>query len=236
MYWTFIGFLSLAVIALVVYPLRRRLLTVAVIVLALPAGAVPLYLYLGMPDQPDRPLVQRTEELKLAEQARQLDEYTRVLATRLEERPDDAEAWATLGSLYIFLRRFPESAEAFGRVHELRPEEADAAADHGEALVHASGGVISNTAEKMFATAVATDPKHAKARFYLGSALAQRPNKLAKAIEVWRDLEQDASPDAPWLDVLQRNLRLAEAELASLADAGPRTDAETGTPGTGGEE
>ena len=208
-----------------------RRLTMAAIALGLPAGAVSLYLYLGMPSQPDRPLVQRTEELKLVEQAQQLDEFTRTLAARLEERPDDAEAWAMLGRLYRMLGRLPKSAEAYGRVHALRPEEADAAADHAEALVHVSEGGVSDAAEKMFAAAVATDPKHVKARFYLGSALAQRPKELAKAIEVWSSLEQDASPDAPWLDVLRQNLRIAEAELASLAEARPEIGPDAGTPG-----
>ena len=302
MFWTSVGFLSLVVIAAVVYPLMRRgaraadqttpgvgvyreqlaeidrelasgLLTeeqavaarleierriiaipraaktssagigvlgrrlaVAAVVLGLPAGAVPLYLYLGMPHQLDRPLAQRTEELKLREQAQQLDEFSNTLVARLEERPDDVEAWVMLGRLYNMLRRFSESADAYGRVHALRPGEADAAVDHGEALVYASRGFVSDAAKKLFVAALESNPKHLKARFYLGSALAQRSDQIPKAIEVWSGLVKDAPPDAPWLETVRRNLRVAEAELADLTEARPEIKPDAGMRGADAQE
>ncbi len=192
---------------------------VAAIAVGLPAGALSLYLYLGMPNQPDRPLAQRAEELKLAEQARRLDERTKALAARLEERPDDAAGWATLGRLYNTLGRFSESMEAYALRHALRPEAAPAAADHGEALVYASRGYVSDTAQALFEATLEIDLENVKARFYLGSALAQRAEELPKAIEIWSNLEKDSPPDAPWLEVLRENIRVAKAELAATATA-----------------
>jgi cytochrome c-type biogenesis protein CcmH len=209
-----------------------RRLAVAVIALGLPAGAISLYLYLGMPNMPDRPLAQRTEEVKRMAQLRQLDAYARKLTVRLQERPDDAEAWGLLGRLYNMLGRIRESADAYGRAHALRPAAADAAADHGEALVHLAKGRVPDAAEAMFVAAIKIDPKHAKARFYLGSALAQRPQELPQAIAVWSSLEKEAPPDAPWLDALRQNLRVAEADLAGLTAAQPEIGPDADLPGT----
>lgn len=192
-----------------------RSFMVAIIAVGLPAGALSLYLNLGMPNQPDRPLAQRVEELKLAEHAQQLDERTKVLVARLNERPDDAAGWATLGRLYNTLGRFSESTEAYARRHALRPEAAPAAADHGEALVYASRGYVSGTAQGLFEATIEIDPENVKARFYLGSALAQRAKELPKAIEIWSNLEKDSPPDAPWIEVLRENIRVAKAELAA---------------------
>ncbi len=189
----------------------------AAIAVGLPASALSLYLYLGTPNQPDRPLAQRTEELKLAEYAQQLDERSKALAARLEEHPDDAAGWATLGRLYNTLGRFSESTEAYARRHALRPEAAPAAADHGEALVYASKGYVTGTAQGLFEATLEIDSENVKARFYLGSALAQRAEELPKAIEIWSSLEKDSPPDAPWLEVLRENIRVAKAELADTA-------------------
>lgn len=211
-----------------------RGLTVAVIALALPAGALFVYLTLGMPTLADQPLASRTQELKFAKQMRQVEEFLTILAARVEKRPEDAIAWDKLGRLYSLLGKFPESTKAYGRVHALKPQEADAAANHGEAMVFESEGTVTKPAEKIFAEILATNPKHVKARFYLGSALAQRPKGLARAIEVWSGLEADSPPDAPWLKVLRQNLRLAETELASLTQTDPKTAPAAGTPPVAG--
>lgn len=256
MFWASVGALSLVVISVVLYPLARRrvrstsaaktpwpgigaigrALTMATIAVGLPAGALSLYLHLGMPNQPDRPLAQRTEELKLMEHARRLDEFSKTLVARLKEYPDDAEGWAMLGGIRRTLGRFTESADAFARAHALRPAAATAAADHGESLVHVSKGIVSEAAERMFVAALAVDPKHVKARFYLGSALAQRPEELPKAIEVWSSLERDSPPDAPWLDTLRQNIRLVEAELVNTTKARPEIGSNVSAPGANAEE
>lgn len=195
-----------------------RVFVASAITLGLTVGAVTLYLTLGMPGQPDRPLAQRSEELRFAEQANQLDEYSKTLAARLEKDPSDAEGWAVLGRLHRTFGRFTESADAFEQVHELRPDAPGAAVDHAEALVHVAQGTVSRKAENMFAAALAADPENVKARFYLGAALARRPDDIAEAIEIWRDLERDSPPDAPWLDMLRQNIRLAKADLAALTN------------------
>ncbi len=192
---------------------------VAAVAVGLPASALSLYLYLGAPNQPDWPLAQRTDELKAAEFVQRLDERSKALKARLEESPDDAAGWATLGLVYKALGRFSESAEAYARRHALRPETATAAADHGEVMVYASQGYVSGAAQSLFEATLEIDPEHVKGRFYLGSALAQRVEEIPKAIEIWSSLEKDSAPDAPWLEVLRENIRVAKAELAATAPA-----------------
>ncbi len=213
-----------------------RTFVAAAITLGLTVGAVSLYFFLGMPGQPDRPLAQRTDELRFAEQAHQLDEYSKTLAARLEKDPGDAEGWAVLGRLHRAFGRFTESADAFARVHELRPDAARAAVDHAEALVHVAQGTVSRKAENMFAAALAADPQNVKARFYMGAALARRPDDIAEAIEIWRDLERDSPPDAPWLEMLRQNIRLAMADLEAITESRRAVDAKSDGASSGGEE
>ncbi len=88
----------------------------------------------------------------------------------------------------------------------------------------------------MFEAALGADPKYVKARFYLGSALAQRPEEIPKAIELWSRLEKDSPPDAPWLEALRQNIRVAKAELAAITQAGQGADPGTARAGTGAEK
>ncbi len=201
-----------------------RTLTAAAITLVLIAGAFSIYSNLGRPDQQDRPLATRTEALQLAQHTQRMDELSRNLAARLEENPGDAEGWAMLGRVHQVFGRFTESADAFARVHALRPKTATAAADHAEALVHVSEGIVSEAAERMFVETLSVDPKHVKARFYLGMALAKRPDEIARAIELWSSLEKDSPPDAPWLEALRANIQVARADLAAITEARHRSE------------
>ena len=112
--------------------------------------------------------------------------------------------------------RYGAAAEALSRAAALAPSDADLAASWGEALVHAAGGAVAPDAARRFDAALAIDPAHPAARYYLALAAAQAGDSRA-AFDAWTALAEDAAPDAPWLPELRLRLR----ELAGALGIDP---------------
>jgi len=186
------------------------------VALALPAGILSIYLSIGSPHSPDKPLAERTEELKWAAKASQFESMINKLADRLKDNPGDTKGWVMLGRSYNALGRMRESADAYLRAYGLDPENPMIAVNYGEALVYANEGHVSKTAREAFETALKLEPDNLKGRFFLGFAKAQNADELAEAIEIWTGVERDAPPDAPWLAGLQEQLKRAKKNLGKI--------------------
>ncbi len=190
---------------------RRAL--IVVIVLLLPAGTVAVYAKLGAPGYPDRPLAQRTDELRQMAETKRFEEMVEGLAAKMEKNPDDVKGWAMLGRSYMVLGRRSESAKAYARAYDLSPEDPAIASAYGEALVHAGDGLVPDLARSLFEQTLERNPDNVTAQFYLGLAYAQTNNELPRALEIWTKLEKNSPPDAPWLATLKRHIRLLENKL-----------------------
>ena len=119
------------------------------------------------------------------------------LVKRVQQYPQDVQAWRYLGQAYMEARDPRDAAKAFAKVIELSGRsdpEVDAA--YGEALVAANNGAVTEDAEKAFLVALRLDPHNAPARFYLGLARAAR-NDRTGAIEMWQSLLADIPATAP---------------------------------------
>lgn len=79
----------------------------------------------------------------------------------------------------------------------------------GELMVDLAGGRVSPEAGEAFARALERDPRDPRARFYAGLALRQR-GQTQQALAVWRALEADSQPDAPWMGMLKAEIAKAE--------------------------
>ena len=179
-----------------------------VALVGVPLLSLALYALVGAPSVPDLPLAARAPEPAVPAT---LAEAVERLAERLDERPDDLEGWLLLGRSQATIGRFADAAESFARAAALAPPDADIAASLGEALFHAAEGVVTPAAARQFEAALAVDPAHPVARYYLGLASAQAGD-LAGAFDAWTALAADAAPDAPWLPEVRQQLRaLAEA-------------------------
>ena len=60
-------------------------------------------------------------------------------------------------------------------------------------------------AHAAFTKALKFDKRDARARFYLGLAETQI-NESRRAVAIWRDLEKDSPPDAPWLSMVKEHI------------------------------
>ncbi|MGF1552841.1 MAG: c-type cytochrome biogenesis protein CcmI [Paracoccaceae bacterium] len=202
---------------------------------AAPLLGAGLYLAIGNPGAPDRPLsvrdlvaearAQRPSQAEAAARAAAEDVrgpraapggegYARLVA-ELErvtaERPQDVEGQRLLASAYLRQERFAEAWPVLDRLIALEGENApaDLFAAKAEAMVLAAGGYVSPEAEDALAVALERQPSLPVARYYAGHALAQS-GQVEEALALWRRLERDAPSDAPWLGMLRQILARAD--------------------------
>jgi cytochrome c-type biogenesis protein CcmH len=199
---------------------RRRVAAVAVL-LALPALAAGIYLTLGAPQLPGQPLAQRA---RTPLQERPLDNLVAQVEAHLEKNPDDARGWEVIAPVYMRLGRFDDAVKAWRNALRISGATADREANLGEALMGLANGIVTGDAKAAFDRALAQDPKHLKARFFLGVA-AYQDGRNAAAAEVWRAILADVPPASPWGPMLRQSL--AQVEGAASAPA-PSANAPSG--------
>jgi cytochrome c-type biogenesis protein CcmH len=193
----------------------RLVLAALGLVVVVAAGAV--YLAIGSPRVPDQPVAERVPP----DAPKDFAESAERLAKRLEDHPDDGEAWLLLARTQAVLERYHAAAESYRRAMALTGGRADAASGYGEMLVLSSNGTVTPAAREAFETAFAKDPSNAPARYYLALAAAQA-GRPAEAIEAWRKLEADAPPDAQWRASLQQKIEETAREAGLPVPEGPR--------------
>lgn len=189
--------------------LARRFAATAALV-GVPLAALGLYLMLGSPELPDRPIAERltapTQEQDIA-----------VLIARVEghlaENPDDGRGWELIGPVYARLGRFSDAAVAYGNAIRLLGSTAAREADLGEAITRANGNVVTPEARAAFERAATLDDAAVRPRFYLAAALDQS-GKTEQAIAAWRELLRDAPDGAPWVPVARQALARLEGSPA----------------------
>ena len=187
---------------------------IAAIAVAVPAGAIGLYLYLGSPGAPGQPFAERGTATADAE-AGDREGFRAVvgrLAERLLRNPDDLKGWLLLGRTYMTLERYDAAANAFRRAMGLGDNRADIAVDYAEALALADGGPITPEVRQIFEGVFAAEPGNTKARYYLGLAKAQQGD-VRGALQDWVDLRVLSPPDAPWHPVLEQQIERAARAL-----------------------
>ncbi|RBP00938.1 cytochrome c-type biogenesis protein CcmH [Roseiarcus fermentans] len=193
---------------------RNRLAAAALVVVGVPAIALPLYVLLGQPEMPDAPLASRDPA---AHAASDIDAAIAGVEKHLISDPDDGKGWAVLAPVYMRLERYEDAAHAYAETLRLLGDDPARRAAYGEALVAAAGGVVTDTARDAFAKALAKDPALPQARFYLALA-AEQDGKTGDAVRAYQALVADAPPDAPYVAAVK-------ARVAALQGAPPQPQA-----------
>ena len=202
--------------------LSRPLLAAGMAVILL--LSVGLYLDIGMPGMPDFPLKDRLkdrlkdqqasgEQRAVNSQASQ-DMLAKIasLKTRLEDHPDDIEAWRLLGQYQMELRHPDKAAKAFQHWYQLDPDNVNAAVIFGESLIVLSEGRVGPAALLLLQRARKSHPDNPGVRHYLALAQYQAGN-VKQALDSWTALEADSPPGAPWLGPLRRWINQARRDL-----------------------
>jgi cytochrome c-type biogenesis protein CcmH len=197
-----------------------RLLVFA-LAIAVPLGAAGIYLLRGSPQLPDLPYAERGGERAAARSAgnRDLEQAVAALEAKLKETPDDAEGWLLLARTQQTLEHWEASGDAYKRALTLTGDRADIEASYGEMLFLAADGVVTPASREAFSAALARDPQHPAARYYLALADAQAGNAQA-AIDAWQKLLADSPPGAGWIPTVRKRIE-ETAKAAGLPVPAP---------------
>jgi cytochrome c-type biogenesis protein CcmH len=188
---------------------RRRAAAVAALV-ALPLGALGLYLALGSPGTPGQPLAAR---LQAPPEQRSLATLIGQVEAHLARNPEDGRGWEVLAPVYLRLGRFDEAVKARRNALRLLGASAAREADLGEALVASANGIVTAEAKSSFDRALALEANDVRSRFFLGVA-AEQDGRPAEAILIWRKLIAEAPADAPWVEFVGQSLARLEGSVA----------------------
>ena len=180
----------------------------------LPIAAFAIYAELGAPELPAFPFAERpsAQPQTAQSEAGELEAQTAKLAERLRRQPEDSDGWALLGRSYLALGRYEESIEAYRQADERSGGSPGIASALGESLVLASRGIVTPEARAVFDRALERAPFEPRSRYYIGLAEAQAGNPQ-NALRIWRELETQSSPDAPWLPPLRARIAEVAAQL-----------------------
>jgi len=187
-----------------------------------PAISVPLYLWLGAPNDPDAPLSARGDETALLTADGQLDvqKARKALETKLALHPDSLEGWMLLARTDGALGKFDEARGALDKALTLSNRSADVVQADAELLTSEAKGRVTPEAKALFEEAVKKQPDSVVSRYHLALYRAQTGD-LAGAITGWRALEQDAPPDAPWRRAVDSSIAEAQRGLGLPVDTPP---------------
>ena len=145
---------------------RTRFLAAALI----PLASLALYLHLGSPALPGRPLSARLAASP--ENAIGADLIAKVEA-HLREAPGDGQGWDVIAPVYARQGRWTDAADAYLNALRLLGENPKRLSGLGEALVMASDGLVGDDARKVFVKLAALDPERIEPRFWLAVAKEQ---------------------------------------------------------------
>lgn len=221
----------------------------ALVLLALLAGAVALYLREGAPGAPDLPIASRIAMAERAYDTRPSQDQAEAQATAPADLPDpDPEYMAPVEQLRAAVARNPDDPQGLtllatsemrlGNITAAREAQQRLVAARGDAasaeevmrlaalMIEAAGGIITPEAEQVLARSLGKDPNQPQARYLLGLLQLQngRPDR---AFPIWRRLIEEGPADAPWITPIRNGIQ----DLAWLAGQPDYVPPEPSTPG-----
>ncbi len=188
----------------------------AAAVLAVPLVSWGIYAATGSPNLPSQPLQERLAK-NPAENS--IEELIARAEGHLAANPADARGWEVLAPIYLRTGRSADAVNAYRSAMRIGGPTAAREAGLGEAIATAAGGLVSAEARAGFERALALEPNHPKAKFYLATALAQE-GRLAEAVSGWTAMMQSLPADSPWRDAVSRSLDEARSRLAAAPGPG----------------
>ncbi len=178
---------------------RLRRMVAALALIAVPAIGLGVYLNIGSPHLPDRPLASRGGASN--------DIFAAVakIEKHLEANPNDARGWEVVAPVYLRTGRPQDAARAWSNVIRIAGPSPDRFTALGEALVFAEQGKVGADALKAFEKALELDPNAPQARFYTGLA-AEQAGDAGRARSIWLKLVEDAPADAAWVAAVRARI------------------------------
>lgn len=200
-------------------PSRRLLAAVA---LGVVVFAVAGYWWTGSPDLAGVPVAATApaggdDAASHETGAAQIAAMVERLASRLQDRPEDAEGWAMLARSYAVLGRHAEAVPTYRKALALGGDDAGVLTDLADALGVVNGRNLAGEPTRLIERALKLDPDHVKALALAGTAAYDRKD-YANAVRHWERIVQVAPAGSSYLEQVRASIAEAR-ELGGLPAA-----------------
>ena len=135
----------------------------------------------------------------------QIAAMTDRLATRLQDKPDDAEGWFMLARSYSVLGRNPEAINAYDKALALRPDDAPLLADYADALAVKNNRSLAGEPMKLVERALKIDGNNIKALALAGTNAFEKKDYIG-AVNYWSSVVKVGPADNLLVDQVKPGL------------------------------
>ncbi|XAZ19986.1 c-type cytochrome biogenesis protein CcmI (plasmid) [Sinorhizobium sp. B11] len=194
-----------------------------VIAVFLPVLSIALYVSLGSPDIPSRPLATR-----LAEPGEDLAILVKKMENHLAERPEDGRGWDIIAPVYLKMGRVDDAAKAYRTALHLDGANVPRLEGLSETLMATSNGTVTAEVLDELKQVLSLEPNNPRARFYIALSMEQagQPEEARSAFET---LAKQSPADAPWLPLVNEHIaknggQAAAPEAQPAAPGGPTSE------------
>ncbi|MBB3565136.1 cytochrome c-type biogenesis protein CcmH, partial [Rhizobium sp. BK512] len=134
----------------------------------LPVLSIALYVSLGSPDIPSRPLATR-----LAEPGEDLAILVKKMENHLAERPEDGRGWDIIAPVYLKMGRVDDAAKAYRTALRLDGANVRRLEGLSETLMATSNGTVTAEVLDELKQVLSLEPNNPRARFYIALSMEQ---------------------------------------------------------------
>jgi cytochrome c-type biogenesis protein CcmH len=214
---------------------------IVAVALAIPAGALALYGFLGTPSLigGQAAAMASAENAPHAMTREQMESMVDALAEKLKKNPGDANGWHMLARSYVAFQRLPEAAEAYDRAYKLDAGDPNMMADYADVLAMVNGRNLEGRPESLVRQALKLDPQHQKSLSLVGTAAYNRGD-FTGAAGWWKKLLATVPAGSPQAGAVQANIDDALAQAgkpgagrSEAAKAAPVAPSDNGTAAAG---
>lgn len=203
-------------------PSRINKIAAALLLALIPIGALTVYLPLGAPDLPARPLASRNIEKERNAPPPAVLAAVGKLKEELAKNPDNLQGWTVLARTLSRMAEWGEAGEALKNVLRLSPNDVDAKAAYAEALVNVGDGKVGADVVKLLNEVRAAAPQDPRPAYYMALARSQQGD-LKGALADWQAQMAVTPADAPWLPLLKGKIEETASKLGlDVASATPQ--------------
>jgi cytochrome c-type biogenesis protein CcmH len=197
---------------------RRSQVSLISIIIAIPALAIGLYLYLGSPQTIDMPTAAR-QAASAHEGAQPTDkpvpsvaEMIANLEQRLQQQPDDAKGLYLLSRAYMHTQQFDKAEKSLEKLTQLAANDPNIWANYADVAAVNQQGKLDGRPYEYTKRALALDAKHPKALWLAGTYHFQQ-QQYDKAIRFWEILKQQLPADSKDAEMLRGSISDAQKRL-----------------------
>ena len=186
--------------------MRSPIMTIAALVILLPAASVGLYLTLSNPQVAVDPQGFQQESQK------QVEDMVKGLAAKLQQEPENLKGWAMLARSYKVLQRPIDAQRAYERAEPFIQNDAQMLADYADVVATNANGNFTGKPMQLIARALQIDPDNPMALWLAGTA-AYQATDFNLAIRYWDHLSTLLDPGSEDARLIQGALRDARGQL-----------------------